>query len=154
MNWESFKVKASKVNKRYFFKKTFEGYEVWDVAQVYGHGFPRKYRIMVLPFGTNSQKFNESVNHLKIGEWNRRLSKQELVVKRCIESGKTLADFKKAQFAKVANEIGRSMRSQFKKVADELGISETALRLKMKDVSWDDTKKVLRKQMEARGAYQ
>lgn len=154
MHWEKFCEKAKKISKKYIFKKTHEGYEVWDIARMYGPGFPRKYRIMLLPYRTNALGFSLSLKKLKRGEWNKRLSLQNELVQNCLKANRALAQGKKDEFRRLAKEIGKSFRPTAVKAANELGISETQVRLRMKDVVWDDTKKVLHKMMVARGAYQ
>lgn len=154
MHWESFKAKAQQINKRYFFKKTFQGYEVWDVAVIYGPGWPRKYRIMILPFKTNAIGFSMSLKKLKIGEWNRRLARQMILTQSCLDSSKMLKAAKDARFKQFTMEMSKYIQPLVRRIADELGISEHRMRLNMKGVSWDDTKKELHKIMEARGAYQ
>lgn len=153
MHWEAFKEKAAKINKKYFFKRTNQGYEVWDIALVYGPGFPRKYKIMLLPFKTNAIGFSLSLKKLKQGEWNRRLARQMKLTQMAINSNDLLKAAKDARFSRVAKEISRLIQPLAKKIADERGISETRLRLNMKDIDWDDTKKKLHQIMEARGVY-
>lgn len=153
MHWKAFKEKASKINRKYFFKKTIEGYEVWDVAQVYGPGWPRKYRIMVIPYHTNSIGFSMLLKKLKQGEWNRRLANQLTLVQTSMRHNKELVDRKKEKAALMGVEIGKAMRRTFAKVADDLGVSERTIRMNMKNTAWDDTKKEFHRIMEARGAY-
>lgn len=154
MHWKTFCEKASKINKKLFFKKTHEGYEVWDIAAHYGPGFPRKYRIMLLPYKTNALGFSLSLKKLKRGNWNRRLALQNDLVQDCLRANRALAEGKKEEFRRLAKEIGKSFRPTALKAKDELGITDHSIRNKMKGVMWDDTKKVLQKMMEARGAYQ
>lgn len=153
MHWKRFCEKASKISPKFFFKKTHEGYEVWDTAMVYGPGWPRKYRIMLLPFKTNSLGFDISLKKLKIGNWNRRLAAQNTMIGDCLKANELRAQGKKEEFERLAKEIGKSFRRAAEKARADLGISATSVRNRMKGVMWDDTKKTLHKMMEARGAF-
>ena len=153
MHWTEFQKQAQKVHSKFFFKRTMDGYEVWDVAQISGPGMPRRYKCMVIPFGTNSVGFQMMFKKLKRGNWNRRLA---LACKNTVDSmlhNEMIKINKQRRIEEIVTQAAKGMRKTFKKVSQELGINERSMRLAMKDVSWDDTKAVLRKQMEARGAY-
>lgn len=153
MHWTEFQERAKRVHSKFFFKRTADGYEVWDVAQITGPGMPRKYKCMVIPYGTNAFGFSLMFRKLKRGNWNRRLALQHKVTMDTIIHNELIKDMRKRRIEEIAGRAARDFRKTFKRAAQDLGINETSMRMKMEGVLWDDTKKVLRKQMEGRGAY-
>lgn len=154
MHWTEFQERAKRVHSGFFFKRTSDGYEVWDIAQITGSGMPRKYKCMVIPFGTNSCGFSMMLKKLKRGNWNRRLALQHKITMDAIARNEMLKILKRQKIEAIAVQAAKSFRKTFKKAASDLNVSEHAMRNAMKGIMWDDTKKELRKQMEARGAYQ
>ncbi len=153
MHWIEFQERAKKVHPKFYFKRTADGYEIWDVAQISGPGMPRKYKCMVIPYGTNSIGFSMMFKKLKRGNWNRRLA---LAHKNTIDSiihNDMIKNLKQKRIEAIATQAAKHYRKAFKKASQELGINERTMRLKMTGVDWDETKRVLRKQMEGRGAY-
>lgn len=153
MHWTEYQIQAKKVNPKHFFKRTVEGYEVWDVAQISGPGMPRKYKCQVIPYGTNSIGFSMMLKKLKRGNWNRRLALQHKITMDSMIQNEMIKNLKKQRIEAMVAQAAKGFRKTFKKVSQELGINDRTMRLNMKGIDWDDTKKVLRKQMEARGAY-
>lgn len=153
MHWIEFQERAKKVHPKFFFKRTADGYEIWDIAQISGPGMPRKYKCMVIPYGTNSVGFSMMFKKLKRGNWNRRLA---LASKNTADSfirNEMIKTLKKQKVEAMVTQAAKGFRKKFQKASQDLGINERTMRLAMQGVNWDDTKKVLRKQMEARGAY-
>jgi len=154
MHWTRFQEKAKAVHSKFFFKRTARGYEVWDVAQIAGPGFPRKYLVMVIPFGTNSVGFSMMLGKLKRGNWIRRLGLQSIMTEQAMKNNRTHADEKWQKFVQNGKEATKALASMARKVAEEHGITENRTRLNMRGVDWDDTKKVLRRELEKRGAFE
>ena len=153
MNWTVFQEKAKKVHSKFFFKRTMDGYEIWDIAMKSGPGMPRKYKCMIIPYGTNSVGFSMMLARLKRGNWNRRLARQMANAKRAIQSTETYREMKAKIVADMARAQAKDYFKFIRKSTLDDGLSVNRMRLGMKGVDWDDTKKVIRKMMEEKGAY-
>jgi hypothetical protein len=153
MHWKSFQEKASKINGRWFFMRGTTGFEVWERALLYGPGFPRKYKLMIIPFNVSLPMWHEKLKRLKWMHWIRRKNEQSVIVEDMIKKYDIAKQQSGSAFLNQSKSFFKDAKKKFREAAEDANISETSIRLRLKDVAWDDTKKFLRKVREQRGAY-
>lgn len=154
MTWDSFKEEASKISPRWFFKQSQRGFEVWEKAVVAGPGYPTHYIIMLIPKFVQPIQWICYLRSLKEMDWTRRRNEQVKKIQEMDAHNKAIYKNREQRAESAFKDFAKETRSILGKEADEQNVSETAIRLKMKDVLWDDTKRVMREELEKRGAYQ
>ena len=153
MHWKSFQAKASKISNRWFFKRGTTGFEVWEKALLYGPGFPRKYKMMIIPFNVSLPMWHEKLKRLRWMHWVRRKNEQSSTVNDMIQKYDIAKQQSGDAFLSQSKSFFKDVKRKFREAAEDANITDTAIRLRMKDVKWDDTKKALRQIREQRGAY-
>ena len=122
------------MNSRWFFKRGTSGYEVWEKALLYGPGFPRKYRLMIIPFNISSVMWKEKIARLKWMDWVRRKNQQSEVVDGMIQKYDEAQALKKQNIVYRSKEFFHDAKKKFREAAENAGINETQIRLRMKGV--------------------
>lgn len=148
MTWETFKEKASKINSRWFFKRSQRGFEVWEKAYISGDGFPSVYPIQVIPKQTIPLQWICYLRTLQSMDLVRKNNQQTQKLAEMNSHNDRVKQKQKDDLMQRAGMLASQTREEMKREADRLNISEHAIRNRMEGVRWDDTKKVLKKMRE------
>lgn len=151
--WETFKEEAKKISPRWSFKKTQRGFEIWEKAFLIGPGQSAHYAIQIIPHTVRPTHWLPYLRKLRQMDYDRRRNLQTQRIKEMQDHNKRISEEKEKRAVETTKQFYMDNRHLFKREADELNISETAIRLKMKGVLWDDTKKRVRQEYESKGAY-
>lgn len=148
MTWETYKEKASKINPRWFFKRSQRGFEVWEKSLLAGNGYSEVYLVQVMPRTTMPLQWICYLRTLQSMDQVRRSNGQ---AKQLAEFEKQNADIRqraKDRFNEATEMLANETVAEIRREASRLNVSEHAMRNNMKGVRWDDTKKVLRQMRE------
>lgn len=109
--------------------------------------------MMIIPFNVSLPMWHEKLKRLKWMHWVRRRNEQSVVVDDMIKKYDTYKQKSGSEFLNQSKSFFKDVKKKFREAAEDANISETSIRLRMKNVAWDDTKKVLQKMKEKRGAF-
>lgn len=154
MAWEEFKRRAKALCERFFFKKTQEGYEVWERAKILLPGEHDGYLVMRVPYSYLPMPgftWGGTLQTLKRIHVNRLEHKQLQQIKDMRSDNDAMTAQKKVEFEKETMAFAKEARSSFIRLAEETGVTKGSTignLAKREGISVDEAKKELYRQFE------